>query len=457
LQLVGEATLPFEGKLGHLRRELPSMLALAGPVVLAELGWMAMGTVDTIMLGRVSREALGGASTAEAVHHSVALFGIGILLGMDTLVAQAFGAKRLDDCDHTLRQGVWLAFLMTPVLMALVALSPALLSRIGVAEDVQREAFAYLWAVNWSTFPLLLYAAFRRYLQGMALVQPIMFALVSANLLNVFGNWVLIYGHLGAPALGTAGSAWATTLARVYMASVLVAYTAWRQRRWKLGPFGGSWAIDLARMRELVALGWPAAIQIGLEVGVFSTAAVLASTLSTIAVAAHHIAINNAAITFMVPLGISSAGAVRVGHAIGARNPAGARHAGWTALGLGLAFMSLTALLFLLVPRWILGIYTKDATLIDVGVTLLYVAAVFQMFDGLQVVATGVLRGLGDTRTPMLVNLAGHWFLGLPVGCLLCFRAGLGVFGLWIGLSIGLIVVSVTLVWTWRRRAAALG
>jgi multidrug resistance protein, MATE family len=449
--------LSFARKLDNLRRELPPMLALAGPVVLAELGWMAMGTVDTIMLGHVGREALGGAGTAEAVHHSVALFGIGILLGMDTLVSHAFGAGQLDDCDHTLRQGVWLVFLMTPVLMVLVALSPVLLRKVGVAEDVRREAYAYLWAINWSTLPLLVYAAFRRYLQGMALVRPVMFALISANLFNVFGNWVLIYGHLGAPALGAAGSAWSTTISRVYMAGVLVAYTVWRQRRFQLGPFRAAWKADFSRMRRLLALGLPAATQIGLEVGVFSAAAVLAGTLSTVAIAAHQIAINNAAITFMVPLGISSAGAVRVGHALGARDPIGARHAGWTALGLGLGFMSLTALVFLVFPRAILGLYTKDATLIDVGVILLYVAAVFQMFDGLQVVATGVLRGLGDTRSPMFMNLAGHWVIGLPIGYLLCFRAGLGVFGLWIGLSIGLIVVALTLVRSWHRRSAKLG
>jgi MATE family multidrug resistance protein len=448
--------LAFEDKLAKLRRELPPMLALAGPVVLAELGWMAMGTVDVVMLGHLSRDALGGASTAEAVHHSVALVGIGILLGMDTLVSQAFGAKKLDDCDHTLRQGVWLAFLMTPVLMALVALSPALLRTMGVTEDVRNEAYGYLFAINWSTLPLLVYAAFRRYLQGMAVVRPVMFALISANIVNVFGNWVLIYGHLGAPALGAAGSAWSTTISRVYMAGTLIAYTVWRQKRWNLGPFRGSWNVDWARIKDLFALGWPAAGQIGLEVGVFSAAALLAATLSTVAVAAHQLAINNAAITFMVPLGISSAGAVRVGHALGARDPEGARRAGWTALVLGLSFMSLTALVFLLFPRPILKLYTSDATLIDVGVILLAIAAVFQMFDGLQVVATGILRGLGDTRTPMFMNLAGHWIIGLPIGYLLCFHTGLGVFGLWAGLSVGLILVAITLVWTWRRRATSL-
>jgi MATE family multidrug resistance protein len=240
------------------------------------------------------------------------------------------------------------------------------------------------------------------------------------------------------------------------MAGVLIAYVAWREWRLKSGPLRASWRADFDRMRKLLALGFPAAAQIGLEVAVFSAAAILASTLSTIAVAAHQIAINNAALTFMVPLGISSAGAVRVGHAIGARDPQGARRAGWTAMALGLAFMSAAALAFLTIPRGILRLYTTDATLVDVGVILLYVAAAFQMFDGLQVVATGALRGLGDTKTPMLVNLAGHWLLGLPLGYLLCFSAGLGVFGLWIGLSVGLIVVAVTLVWTWRRKSARL-
>lgn len=434
--------------MSRISEELGPTLRLAGPVVLAELGWMAMGTVDTMMVGHVGRDALAGAATGNALFHFVVLLGIGVMLGLDTLIAQAFGAGNLADCDHSLRQGCWLAVLLTPPLMAMTALIPPMMRGWGVTEEVYEQATLYLYAVNWSTLPLLLYAAFRRYLQALTHLRIIMFALLSANLVNAFGNWVLIYGNLGAPAMGAEGSAWATTFSSIYMAGVLIAYTAVRQRALR-----GPWRFDMPRVREIVGLGAPAAGQIGLEVGVFSLAAVIAATLSTLSAAAHQIAINTAGLTFMVPLGVSSAGAVRVGHAIGAGDGPRARAAGWSAMIIGVSFMALAGAAMFLVPEAILRIYTSDATLIATGKILLYIAAVFQLFDGLQVVSTGILRGAGDTRTPMWANLGGHWLIGLPVGYWLCFGGGMGVYGLWSGLCIGLITVAVALMLAWRRRS----
>jgi multidrug resistance protein, MATE family len=426
------------------------MLALALPVILAELGWMGMGTVDTIMAGRLGREALGAVGTGNILYDVVALGGIGLLLGLDTLVSQSYGAGNVDDCHHSLRQAIYLALLLTVVVMVGgVALVP-LMSWWGVAEDVQPGAAAYIYAVNWGTLPLLVYAAFRRYLQGMNLVQPVMFALVSANLVNAAGNWVLMFGNLGAPALGVAGSAWATVIARVWMAAFLVLYALSREHT---AFFRGSWALDPARWRRLLALGAPASGQILLELGVFAAAGVIAGRLGALAVAAHQIALNTIAVTFMVPLGVSSAGAVRIGQAVGRRDAQAARNAGSAAIALGVGFMALAAVSFFTMPRLILSIYTDDVTLLDTGVILLGIAAVFQMFDGTQVVTTGLLRGVGDTRTPMLTNLVGHWVLGLPAGWLLCYNAGLGVYGIWAGLSIGLIVVATVLLFVWRRRS----
>jgi MATE family multidrug resistance protein len=203
---------------------------------------------------------------------------------------------------------------------------------------------------------------------------------------------------------------------------------------------------------RLIGLGLPAASQITLEVGVFAAATALAGRLPAAALAAHQIAINIAAFTFMVPLGVGSAGAVRVGQAIGRRDPAGAARAGWTALLFGAGFMTCSAALFLLLPGVLIGAFTADRRVLDVGVSLLMVAALFQLFDGIQAVATGVLRGLGDTRTPMIWNLAGHWFVGLPLGYFLCFTFGLGVIGLWWGLSSGLIICGVSLLIAWSKR-----
>jgi MATE family multidrug resistance protein len=239
------------------------------------------------------------------------------------------------------------------------------------------------------------------------------------------------------------------------MASVLFATIVYRER----GAGGRAFMaghIELARLRRLLALGLPAATQVTLEVGVFAAATVLAGRLPPAALAAHQIAVNIASFTFMVPLGIASAGAVRVGHAIGAKDRPAAARAGWTAFLFGAAFMSCAAASFLLMPRILIGAFTHDAAVLSIGASLLFVGAIFQLFDGTQAVATGVLRGLGDTRTPMVWNLAGHWLIGLPLGYSLCFVSGLGVIGLWWGLSTGLIICGVSLLVVWTREIGAL-
>jgi MATE family multidrug resistance protein len=385
----------------------------------------------------------------------IVIFAMGMMLGLDTLVSHAFGAGRLDDCHRWLVHGVVLALVLSlPVTAVLLALS-SILEGWGLTPQVLALTRPYLEAVAWSAPPLLVYSAFRRYLQGMGVVRPIMVALLLANIVNVVFNWILIFGHLGAPAMGVSGSAWATVLARVMMAGMLLAVIVRRERGRRPGLFETSLRIDPSWIRRMIRLGLPAATQITLEVGVFAAATALAGRLPPVALAAHQIAVNFAAFTFMVPLGVASAGAVRVGQAIGRRDPEGAARAGWTALLFAVVFMSGSALAFLLIPRVLIGAFTSNRGVIEVGVKLLGVAAIFQLFDGIQAVATGALRGLGDTRTPMLWNLAGHWFVGLPVGYALCFVAGIGVVGLWWGLSSGLIICGVALLAAWSRRIDA--
>jgi MATE family multidrug resistance protein len=432
------------------------MFALATPVVLAELGWMTMGLVDTLMVGRISPEAIGAVGIGTSLFMGVCIFAMGLLLGLDTLVSHAFGAGRVDECHRWLLHGIALSLLLTaPITLILVALN-ATLDRWGLDAEVLRLAVPYLGAVTWSILPLLLYASFRRYLQGMGIVRPVMIALITANLLNVFVNWVLIFGKLGAPAMGVRGAAWATVISRIGMAAFLLGVIVYRERERRPGLFETPRRLEWIRMRRLLALGTPAASQVTLEVGAFAAATALAGRLAPASLAAHQIAINLASFTFMVPLGVASAGAVRVGHAVGRRDRMGALHAGWTALLFGTLFMGCAASAFLLVPRALIGAFTSNAAVLEIGATLLFVAAIFQLFDGVQGVATGVLRGLGDTRTPMLWNLAGHWAIGLPLGYVLCFRLGLGVIGLWWGLSSGLIICGIALLITWHLRITAL-
>lgn len=435
-------------------REVRSLLALALPVILAEIGWMAMGLVDTIMVGPLGPAAIGATGMGSGVFTAIVIFGMGLMLGLDTFVSQAYGARRLDECVEWLHHGVWLAAIIGPMLMAVTWLVFATLDWWGLHPDIRVLAGPYLRDISFSAIPLLLYAGFRRYLQGIHVVRPIMFALISANVVNAAANWVLIYGHLGFPALGVQGSAWATDLARAYMALFL--YIALQRAHRKRGdahphvPF----RLDFDRVRRLIAVGAPAAAQITLEVGVFATATAMAGKLDPISSGAHQIALNVAGLAFMVPLGLASASAVRVGHAIGAGDPRRAIRSGWQALGVGAMLMLTLGAVLSAWPEAILHVFTDDGRLVIIGAQLLGIAAAFQLFDGTQAVATGVLRGLGNTHTPMVINVIGHWALGLPVGYALCFRYGWGVIGLWVGLSAGLIVVAVALMIVWARNAS---
>jgi MATE family multidrug resistance protein len=329
-------------------------------------------------------------------------------------------------------------------------------THVGISPEVAAPAAGYLRILTIGTLPLVLYGAARRYLQGVGQVRVITITFVLANLINWFGNWVLIYGRLGFPALGVAGSAWSTVGARLWMALALMGF-AWRYERSRGHPLFRRWAApSLHKIRQLVRLGAPAAGQILMEVGAWNLTTFSAGFLTPVQLATHSIALNYASITYMVPLGISAAAAVSVGHAIGAGDPARARRAGWLALALGVAFMFAAGVVFFVAPRPLIALYTTDPRVMAVAPALLYLAAAFQVFDGIQTVSTGALRGLGETRAPMLANFIGYWILGLPLGFFLCFILKWGVYGIWIGLTVALIFVAITLLRRWNRDSKAI-
>ncbi len=308
-----------------LRADFVLTLRLALPLIIAEVGWMSMGIVDTIMVGRLpdSAVAIGATGLGQSLYHSVAIFGAGLLLGLDTFVAHAYGREDLNDARHSLVNGLFLALALTPVLMLAVSFWPPLMQHFGISAELVGPMRPFLRALNWGTMPLLAYFALRRYLQAMNVVLPIMFALVSSNLVNLVGDWALIYGHLGLPAMGITGSGWATCIARFYMASVLAITLLWVESKPSLPKWTGAVRIDLHRVAALLKLGAPAATQILLEIGAFSAATALVARLGPVPLSGHEIALNCAALTFMVPLGISSAAAVRVGQQLGRKDPGG--------------------------------------------------------------------------------------------------------------------------------------
>ena len=430
------------------------MLALAVPVVVAELGWMAMGIVDTVMVGRLGPEAIGAVGLGSNLYIAVVIFGLGLLLGLDTMVAQEHGAGRDEEARRSLAQGVYVALALAPLLMGSIRVLIPFLPSWGLLDAVLVPMIPYLQALSWSVAPLMVFAAFRRYLQAIGVVKSITFALVTANLINAFACWALIYGRFGLPALGVEGAGWATCVARVYLAAVaLVSFAIWG-RGATANPFRRWPGIEPRRLARLIGLGWPAALQLGLEVGVFATATALAGRLDAVSLAAHQIVLNVSSLTFMVPLGVAAAGAVRVGQAVGRGDGRGAATSGWTALVIGAGFMTVSGLTLLVCSRGIVGLFTADAAVIATSIRLFLLAAAFQLFDGIQVVATGVLRGVGDTRSPMICNLVAHWGIGLPLSSFLAFGMGQGVVGLWVGLSVGLILAGCVnlATWAWRAR-----
>ncbi len=438
----------------RLRDDFFLTLRLALPLIIAEVGWMSMGIVDTIMVGRLpdSAVAIGATGLGQSLYHSVAIFGGGLLLGLDTFVAQAYGRKDLHDARISLVNGLFLALALTPILMLAVSFWPPLMQHFGISAELVEPMRPFLHALNWGTLPLLTYFALRRYLQAENVVLPIMFALISANVVNAIGDWALIYGHLGLPVMGITGSGWATCVARMYMAGVLALTLLWVESKRSLPKWTGAVRIDLRRVTALLKLGAPAATQILLEIGAFAAATALVARLGPVPLSGHEIALNCAALTFMVPLGISSAAAVRVGQQLGRMDPAGARRAGWSAIVLGAGFMTCSGLVFVSIPTWIARLFSPDLVVIRTGARLLLVAAAFQLFDGLQTVATGALRGAGDTKTPMLANFVAYWLIGLPVGYLLCFKLGWGAVGVWIGLCAGLMMIGSGLLLAWHKR-----
>ena len=441
------------------------MIRLALPLVLAELGWMAMGVVDTIMVGHLPQPAItiSAAALGQVLYNTLA-FGIGgVLLGLDTYISQAHGAGDLDDANKWLRSGVVLAGMLSALLMAMIWLGPLAMTRMPVDREVMRQAVSFLGALNWGTLPLFLYMTFRRYLQAFNHVRPIAAAVISANVVNAGLDWLLLFGHhwsvaghgFGIAAYGVTGAAVSTALARVYLAAFVGTAVWWVDRKHGYGLRDGIAArtglLDGARLRRLVKLGAPVGGQIFVEISIFAAVTAMIGTMGPVPLAGHEIALNVVSTTFMVPFAISAAAGVRVGQAVGRGSAVEAAAAGWTAIGFGAAFMLTMSAVLVAIPFRIAGGFTHDPVVIAAAVPLLLVGAAFQFFDGVQVTATGALRGAGNTHAGLVVQLIGYWVLGLPLGLWLGFSRKVGAVGLWVGLCAGLMFAGVALISVWWR------
>ncbi len=423
--------------------ELITTVRLAVPVVFVQLGFMGMGVVDTLMVGRVSARVLAAVALGNLYFFNVSIFGAGTLMALDPIVAQGIGAGDDNSVSRAMQRGLVIAVALSLGTALLLAPAAPLLRALRQPPEIILDAAAYVRISIVGVVPFFAFIVLRQSLQAMHRVAPIVWTVVVANITNAAFNWVFVYGHLGSPALGVAGSAIATAISRWVMMFLLLVI-AWPTLRPNLLPVRhDTW--HWAPIRRMLRIGMPIGAQQALEVGAFGAIGLLMGVLGTIEMAAHQIAITLASLTFMVPVGVATAGAVRVGHAIGAGDDGRAKEAIRAAYLCGVGFMTLTAVLFLSVPRLLAAAFTGDARVMALAAVLIPIAGVFQVFDGAQAVGAGVLRGSGDTTAPLFVMLGAYWIIGVPVSWYLGFHTPLGAAGLWWGFVFSLASVAVFL------------
>jgi MATE family multidrug resistance protein len=423
--------------------ELRATIALAVPVVLVQLGFMLMGVIDTLMVGRVSARVLAAVALGNLYYFNVTILATGSLMALDPIVAQAVGAGETESVARAMQRGLIIAMGFCLFCVLCIAPAPTVLTTLRQPHEIIGDASIYLRISLAGLAPYLVFVVLRQSLQAMHRVAPIVWTVIVANLSNAAFNWIFVYGHLGSPALGAAGSAIATAISRWLMLLLLLAW-AWRDLRPLMLPVRAgvsSWPA----LSQMLRIGLPIGAQQGLEAAAFGAIGLLMGVLGTVEMAAHQVAITLAAFTFMVPLGVGSATAVRVGRAIGASDMPRARAAIRAAYLCGVGFMAITAIAFIWLPHVLAAAFTPDVRVIALASTLIPIAGAFQLFDGGQAVGAGVLRGAGDTKAPLVTMLASYWLVGVPVSAYLGFRTSLGAAGLWWGFVVSLAGVAIFL------------
>ena len=429
-----------------IRHEMRQLFRLAAPLAAAQAGTQLMGLVDVSVLGRLGARELAASGLGNAVFFSISIVGMGLMFGIDPMISQAIGAGDRVRARRILWQGVWLALIVTAVLTAVLFAAAIALPYAGVQPELIEPARAYLLVRTLSLAPFLLFFVVRAYLQAHGMTRPLVWAMVIANILNLIGDIVFVFGWWKIPAFGVAGAAMATvicTIVELWLVAVAV-------KQIDIGaPFDHRW--NRAEIAHAFRVGLPVGLQMGAEVGIFALVALLAARLGTLDLAAHQLVIGVASFTYTAALGVASAGSVRVGIGVGSRNAAATRIAGHVAFIAGAGVMSLAAVAFLTFPRPLARLFTNQEAVIATALPLFLVAAYFQLSDGVQAVGGGVLRGAGDTKFTFYANVLGHWLIGLPVALYLGFERQLGIVGLWWGLCAGLTVVAVILFLRFER------
>lgn len=418
--------------------ELRKTLLLAVPITAGHLSQMILGFVDTLMIGRVGVVPLAAAAFANALSNVLFIAGIGLLTAVSVLVSHAYGAGNKHEAGEMLRRGLVIAVVTGTGIFVIIWGSFPLLGLLGQPEDVVVACKPYLWYLALSIPVALATICLKNYAEAQEAPWPGFWTGLAAVLLNIFLNWVLIYGNLGMPALGLEGAGIATFISRIANLLFLVAWLRHDPRFAESWPLRWLGPVPVRAIATMLRLGFPVALQLVMEIGAFAASALLMGWLGVIEIAAHQIALTYAATTFMIPLGISLAVAIRVGHVVGAGQPERARRIGFGAVGFGVFASGIFASVFIGFNKPLVSLFTTDPDTIAMAGVLIIIAGFFQLFDGTQVLSAGALRGCKDVKVPTYVIFAAYWIIGIPVGALLAFGLKLGAPGIWIGLAAGL-------------------
>lgn len=435
----------------NYKEHLKKNFNLAYPVMLSQLGHMLVNVADSVMVGRLGAVPLAGASLANVIFHILLMFGIGVSFALTPLVATADGEGEIDKTTSLLRHSIIINVIAGIILFLLVLLAAPILTHLDQPVEVVNMALPYLNIVTLSLIPLMIFQTFRQFAEGLSDTKMAMKIVIVSNVINVILNYILIYGKLGFEPLGLLGAGYASFISRVILAIWMTLYIYYGQ---KFSPYQLAFKFTEYTkkvFKEILRLGLPTAFQFIFEVGAFGFAVIMIGWIGTEALAAHQIAINLAAISYMMASGLSSAAAIRVGNQLGLKDIATLRAAAFTLYGMVAAFMGLCALIFIVGRHFLPSLYIQDSEVVEVAATLLIIAGFFQISDGIQVLSLGALRGLSDVKIPTLMTFIAYWILALPIGYLLAFHFEMGAAGVWYGLLIGLSIVAITLFWRFNH------
>ncbi len=442
--------------INNFRTHIKETLRLAYPVAIAQLGHIMLGITDSIMVGKVGAVPLAASSLVNGLIFLIVVFGLGMTLAITPLVAIARGQEDYPHCGVVLRQALLFNSAFAILLFLIAFFLADLIPLLNQPPEVAAQAISYAKIISLSIIPFMLFQTYRQFIEGLSFTRPAMYITIGANVVNVFGNWVFIYGKLGFPAYGLDGAGYSTLLTRIFMAGVIVVYVLISAKFRQFDPSFKFRNINFRVMRRLVNIGLPSGFQNFFEVGAFAFSAVMIGWLGSKPLAAHQIALSMASVSFMIILGISAAGTIRVGNAVGRQDAKGVRDAGFSAVLFAAAIMAVSGITFILLRNLLPKIFISDPQVVSIAASLLVVAAFFQISDGIQASGLGILRGITDVKIPMMISFVAYWGVGLPVAYLLGFVAGIGVVGIWIGLLIALTIAAAlfTLRFNYRTRIA---